>query len=180
MARSIVTSGDIECQNCFLFLLVLRVRFAQKYASNLRRYFCSFYCFWSSMIVELKSSTSRFYCDFVRVQQKRKNYAQVSATSSNVFTNYLWAVLTFVLINFVFVLTKRENVLNVFKCVIATNSNKKRLNVRNCRWRVKTLERVFPQTCMAGECTVQLGVLGRIFVSVQALSGVNDLTTRYT
>jgi len=33
---------------------------------------------------------------------------------------------------------------------------------------------------MAGECTVQLGVLGRIFVSVQALSGVNDLTTRYT
>ena len=89
MAPSIMTSGDIECQNCFLFLLVLRVRFAQKYASDLRRYFCSFYCFLSSMIVELKSSTSRFYCDFVRVQQKRKNYAQVSATSSNVFTNYL-------------------------------------------------------------------------------------------
>jgi len=105
----------------------------------------AFIAFLSSMIVELKSSTSRFYCDFVRVQQKRKNYAQVYATSSNVFTNYLWAVLTFVLINFVFVLTKRENVLNVFKCAIPTNSNKKRLNVRNCRWRVKTLERVFPQ-----------------------------------
>jgi len=39
MAPSIMTSGDPDCQNCFRFVLVLRVRFAQKHATDLRRFF---------------------------------------------------------------------------------------------------------------------------------------------